>query len=139
VPSDEYTIPLGAAAIKRAGEQVTVVANMLMLHRTLNVAAQLEEEGVSVEVIDPRCLIPFDLATIVTSVQKTGRLLIVEENHERGGWGAQLTADVSREAFGYLDQPTPDVPIPFSPPLEAWLIPDEERIRAAVLAVVHGE
>ncbi len=144
VPSDEYTIPLGAAAIKRAGEHVTVVANMLMLHRTLNVAAQLEEEGLSVEVIDPRCLIPFDLATIVTSVQKTGRLLIVEENHERGGWGAQLTADVSREAFGYLDQPiqrltTPDVPIPFSPPLEAWLIPDEERIRAAVLTVVHGE
>jgi pyruvate dehydrogenase E1 component beta subunit len=143
VPVEEYTIPLGSAAIKRSGEHVTVVANMLMLHRTLNVAAKLEQEGVSVEVIDPRSLIPFDLETIVVSVEKTGRLLIVEENHERGGWGAQLAADVSREAFGYLDEPirrlaTPDVPIPFSPPLEAWLIPDEERIRAAVLSVARG-
>jgi pyruvate dehydrogenase E1 component beta subunit len=144
VPAEEFTIPLGTAAIKRSGEHITVVANMLMLHRALNVAANLEQEGVSVEVIDPRCLIPFDLETIVVSVQKTGRLLIVEENHERGGWGAQLAADVSREAFGYLDEPvhrlaTPDVPIPFSPPLEAWLIPDEERIRAAVLSVARGE
>jgi pyruvate dehydrogenase E1 component beta subunit len=143
VPDEEYTIPLGVAAVKRAGEHATVVANMLMLHRTLNVAAQLADEGVSVEVIDPRCLIPFDLDTIVESVQKTGRLLIVEENHERGGWGAQLTADVSREAFGYLDQPvqrlaTPDVPIPFSPPLEEQLIPDEQRIRAAILALARS-
>ncbi len=140
VPDEEYTIPLGSAAVKREGEHVTVVANMLMLHRALNVAAQLEEEGLSVEVIDPRCLIPFDLDTVVTSVQKTGRLLIVEENHERGGWGAQLAADVSRDAFGHLDQPvrrltTPDVPIPFSPPLEALLVPDEQRIRDAVLAI----
>jgi pyruvate dehydrogenase E1 component beta subunit len=140
VPHEEYTIPLGTAAVKQPGEQVTVVANMLMLHRTLNVATELEKDGLSVEVIDPRCLIPFDLETIVASVQKTGRLLIVEENHERGGWGAQLAADVSREAFGYLDQPvrrlsTPDVPIPFSPPLEALLVPDEMRIREEVLAI----
>jgi acetoin:2,6-dichlorophenolindophenol oxidoreductase subunit beta len=140
VPDEEYTIPLGSAAVKREGEHVTVVANMLMLHRALNVATQLEEDGVSVEVIDPRCLIPFDLDTVVTSVQKTGRLLIVEENHERGGWGAQLAADVSRDAFGHLDQPvrrltTPNVPIPFSPPLEALLVPDEQRIRDAVLAI----
>jgi pyruvate dehydrogenase E1 component beta subunit len=71
VPAEEFTIPLGTAAVKRSGEHITVVANMLMLHRTLNVAAKLEQEGVSIEVIDPRCLIPFDLETIVVSVQKT--------------------------------------------------------------------
>jgi pyruvate dehydrogenase E1 component beta subunit len=143
VPLDEYTIPLGQADVKRAGDHVTVVANLLMLHRALNAAAKLEQAGVSVEVIDPRCLVPFDLDTVVASVKKTGRLLIVEESHERGGWGAQLAADVIRDAFGYLDQPirrlaTPDVPIPFSPELEAQLIPDEERILAAVLELTES-
>jgi pyruvate/2-oxoglutarate/acetoin dehydrogenase E1 component len=143
VPPAEYTIPLGTADLKRAGTDVTVVANMLMLHRALNAAASLEREGIDVEVIDPRCLVPFDLETVLASVEKTGRLLIVEENHERGGWGAQLAADVVDRAFAYLDAPirrlaTPDAPIPFSPPLEAALVPDEARIRDAVRALVRG-
>ena len=141
VPETEYTIPFSEAIVRRPGEDVTVVANMLMLHRALNVATALGEEGVSVEVIDPRCLIPFDLETVLASVEKTGRLLVVEENHSRGGWGAQLTADVLEGAFGYLEEPIrrltiPDVPIPFSPQLENALVPDEARIRAAILDLV---
>jgi pyruvate dehydrogenase E1 component beta subunit len=143
VPEGDYAIPLGEADVKRPGEDVTVVANMLMLHRALNVAADLERQGISVEVVDPRCLVPFDLDTVIDSVERTGRLVIVEENHERGGWGAQLAADVVGRAFGYLDAPirrlaTPDVPIPFSPPLEAALVPDEDRIAEAIIELVRG-
>jgi pyruvate/2-oxoglutarate/acetoin dehydrogenase E1 component len=81
---------------------------------------------------------------VLESVKRTGRLLIVEENHERGGWGAQLAADVVARAFGFLDAPirrlaTPTVPIPFSPPLEAALVPDEERIAEAIVELVHGD
>jgi pyruvate/2-oxoglutarate/acetoin dehydrogenase E1 component len=143
IPDEEYLIPLGVADVKRAGEDVTVVANLLMLHRALNVAEELERDGISVEVIDPRCLVPLDVDAVVRSVEKTGRLLIVEENHERGGWGAQLAADVVDRAFGYLDAPirrvaTPNVPIPFSPPLESFLIPSEERIHDAIVRLVRG-
>jgi pyruvate/2-oxoglutarate/acetoin dehydrogenase E1 component len=142
VPEEEYTIPLGAADIKRGGTDITVVANLLMLHRVLNVAEALADQGIDVEVVDPRCLVPLDIDAIVASVQKTGRLLIVEESNERGGWGAQVAADVAWRALGYLDAPirrlaTPDVPIPFSPILEASVIPDEEAISAAILELVQ--
>ena len=142
VPEEEYTIPMGVADVKREGTDITVVANLLMLHRVLNVTAELAEEGVSVEVVDPRCLVPLDVDTIVASVQKTGRLLVVEENNERGGWGAQVVADVASRAIGYIDGPirrlaTPDVPIPFSPVLEASVVPDEAKIRAAILELVE--
>lgn len=144
VPSDEYLIPFGVADIKRAGTDVTIVANSLMLHRAVNVAEALAvSEGISAEVIDPRCLVPFDTATVIESVKKTGRLVIVEENHERGGWGAQVAADVAGQAIGYLDAPirrvaTPDVPIPFAPILERSIVPDEDKIRAAVIETVRG-
>jgi pyruvate/2-oxoglutarate/acetoin dehydrogenase E1 component len=142
VPTDEYLIPFGEASVKHAGSDVTVVANMLMLHRALNVAIELEAQGVSVEVIDPRCLVPFDLDTVVASVAKTGRLLVVEESHERGGWGAQLAADIAANAFDHLDAPvrrlaTPSTPIPFSPPLEASLVPDDGKIRRAILGLLE--
>lgn len=141
VPADEYLIPLGKASVKHAGDDVTVVANMLMLHRALNVALELEAQGIGVEVVDPRCLVPFDLETVVDSVAKTGRLLVVEESHERGGWGAQLAADVAANAFDHLDAPirrlaTPSLPIPFSPPLEESLVPSDEHIRQAILELL---
>ena len=141
VPEEEYFIPLGVADVKKTGRDITVVANSLMLHRAVNVADALEKEGVSVEVIDPRCLVPFDLETVIESVKKTSRLVIVEENNERGGWGAQLAADIAGTIIGYLDAPirrvaTPDVPIPFAPVLEHSVIPDEPRIRAAILELV---
>jgi acetoin:2,6-dichlorophenolindophenol oxidoreductase subunit beta len=142
VPETDYVIPLGVADVKREGTDVTVVANLLMLHRALNVAEALAGEGVSVEVIDPRTLVPLDIDTIIKSVIKTGRLVIVEENNERGGWGAQVAADIAARAIGHLDAPivrvaTPDVPIPFSPVLEASIIPDENRIRQALLSIVR--
>jgi pyruvate dehydrogenase E1 component beta subunit len=141
VPEDDYTIPLGVADVKRIGSDITVVANSLMLHRAMNVAESLAQDGVSVEVVDPRCLVPMDMNTIYESVKKTSRLVIVEESNERGGWGAQVAADVAGRLIGYLDAPirrvaTPDVPIPFSPVLEAAVIPDEAQIRAAILEIM---
>jgi pyruvate dehydrogenase E1 component beta subunit len=141
VPEEDYVVAIGEGEVKHQGEDVTVVANMLMLHRALNVATELAEAGVSVEVIDPRTLVPLDLELVLESVRKTGRVLIVEENHERGGWGAQLAADIAARALEYLDAPirrlaTPNSPIPFSPPLEAALVPDEERIHQAILDLV---
>jgi pyruvate dehydrogenase E1 component beta subunit len=141
VPEDEYTIPLGLADVKRVGTDITVVANALMLHRAMNVAESLAQDGVSVEVVDPRCLVPMDMNTIYESVKKTSRLVIVEETNERGGWGAQVAADVAGHLIGYLDAPirrvaTPNVPIPFSPGLEAAVIPNEAQIRAAILEIV---
>jgi len=142
VPEEEYTIPLGVADVKREGTDITVVANLLMLHHVMNAAATLAEEGISVEVVDPRTLIPLDTDTIVASVQKTSRLLIVEENNERGGWGAQVAAEVASQAIRYLKVPirrvaTPDVPIPFSPVLESAVVPGQERILRAILELLE--
>ncbi len=141
VPDEEYLIPLGRGDIKKRGQDITLVANGLMLHRSLNVAEALENEGVSVEVVDPRCLAPFDTDLVINSVVKTSRLLIVEEGSERGGWGAQLAADIAGQAIGFLDAPirrvaTPNVPIPFSPVLESAVIPDEARIRSVILELM---
>ncbi len=143
VPEEEYLIPLGKADVKKQGHDVTVVSNSLMLHRVMNVAEALDKEGVSVEVVDLRCLVPLDTETVLESVRKTGRLVIVEESNERGGWGAQVAADVAGQIIGYLDAPiqrvaAPDVPIPFAPRLENAVVPDEPRIRAAILDVMEG-
>ncbi len=142
VPEEEYTLPLGVADVKREGKDITVVANLLMLHHAMNAAASLAGEGISVEVVDPRTLIPLDTETIAASVRKTGKLLIVEENNERGGWGAQVSADMASGELGYLKAPirrvaTPDVPIPFSPVLESAVVPGEQRIRGAILELVE--
>jgi pyruvate/2-oxoglutarate/acetoin dehydrogenase E1 component len=144
VPEEEYTIPLGLADVKREGSDITVVANLLMLHHAMNVAASLAEEGIHVEVVDPRTLVPLDIETIAASVRKTGRLLIVEENNERGGWGAQVAADIASRGFACLKAPirrvaTPDVPIPFSPVLESAVVPGEERIQRAVLDLLETD
>ncbi|MDO9545270.1 MAG: alpha-ketoacid dehydrogenase subunit beta [Pelolinea sp.] len=133
VPEEEYLIPLGVGEVKREGTDVTVVANLLMLHRVMNAAEELAKEGISIEIIDPRTLVPFDTDLVVNSVKKTGRLLIVEESNERGGWGAQVAADIAARAISYLDAPilrlaTPDVPIPYSPVLESAVIPNKQKI-----------
>jgi pyruvate dehydrogenase E1 component beta subunit len=141
VPAEEYTIPIGKGDIKRQGGDVTVVANLLMLHYALNVAEELAGEGISVEVVDPRTLVPFDIDLVVESVKKTGRLVIVEETTLRGGWGGYVAGEVASRAIAYLDGPiqriaTPDVPIPFSPVLERAIIPDQERIRKTILELL---
>lgn len=141
VPEEEYTIPFGVAEVKRKGSDVTVVATMYMVHKARNAAAELEEEGLSVEVIDPRTLTPLDKKAIVDSVKKTGRLVIVSEDCKTGGVSAEISSVVAEEAIDYLDAPIKrvtgaDTPIPFSPPLEQYVIPDEKAIVKAIKEVV---
>jgi len=141
VPEEEYTIPFGVADIKREGADVTIVATLYMVHKALNAAKQLEKEGIDAEVVDPRTLAPLDKQAIIRSVKKTGRLVIVSEDCKTAGVSAEIAAMVTEEAVDYLDAPIkrvaePDTPIPFSPPLEQYVIPDEKAIMKAVKKVV---
>jgi pyruvate/2-oxoglutarate/acetoin dehydrogenase E1 component len=141
VPEEEYTVPFGEAEIKRKGDDVTVVATSYMTHKALVAAVTLETEGVDAEVIDPRTLTPLDKKTIVNSVKKTGRIVIVCEDCRTAGVSAEIAAEVAEEVVDYLDAPISrvagaDTPIPFSPPLEQFVIPDEKAIVKAVKKVV---
>ena len=141
VPDGEYTIPLGQSDIKREGKDVTVVAVALMLHRALAAAVKLQEKGISVEVIDPRTLVPLDKQAIIESVKKTGRLIIMDEEPKTGSWAAEVSAIVAEEAFDFLDAPikrvcAPDTPIPFSPVLEKFWMPDEDNLIRAVTEIM---
>jgi pyruvate/2-oxoglutarate/acetoin dehydrogenase E1 component len=143
VPKGEYTIPFGSAEVKRAGADVTVVAIGAMVTKALGVAEKLAEEGISLEVIDPRTLAPLDSRAIVESVEKTGRLVTVEEGCLTGGFGAEVAAIAAKEAFDHLDAPiervaTRDTPVPFAPELERSVIPGEDRIEQAIRSVVGG-
>ncbi|MEM3678091.1 MAG: alpha-ketoacid dehydrogenase subunit beta [Candidatus Bathyarchaeia archaeon] len=144
VPEEEYTIPFGAADVKREGGDITVIATLNMVHKALAAADRLAEDGVDAEVIDPRTLVPLDRKTIAESVMKTHKVVIVTEDCKTGGVSAELMAVVMEEAFDYLDAPIKrvagtDTPIPFSPPLEGFVIPDEDRIIRAVREIVKGE
>ena len=141
VPEEEYTVTFGIADVKREGADVTVVATLYMVHKALKAAEMLEAEGISVEVVDPRTLTPLDKQTIIKSVKKTGRTVIVSEDCKTAGVSAEIAAVVAEEALDYLDAPIkrvaePDTPIPFSPPLEQYVIPDEKAIIKAVKEVV---
>ena len=133
VPEESYTIPFGKAAIRREGKDITIVANLLMWYKAMEAAEILEKEGISCEIIDPRSLYPFDYDTVIESIKKTGKLMIVHEDTYTNGWGAQLAAYIAENAILHLDAPvvrvaTPDCPIPFAPVLEEYLIPSVERI-----------
>ena len=133
IPEEEYTIPLGKADVKREGSDVTVVAMAFMVRQALGAAAKLQEKGISIEVIDPRTLVPLDKQTIIDSVKKTGRLIIMDEEPKTGSAAAEIAAIVADEAFDYLDAPikrvcAPDTPIPYSPVLEDFWIPGEEDL-----------
>ena len=137
VPEGETLIPLGQADVKRPGSDVTVVATGWMVHHALEAADILAQDGVSVEVLDPRCLAPFDKATLFASVGKTHRVVIVEEAVKTGAFGAQIAAWLAEELFDELDAPiqrvaSKDVPIPFSPPMEEFVIPNVGDVVAAV-------
>ncbi len=141
VPEDEYTIPLGVADVKRPGTDVTVIATSRMVLRSLNAAEQLEKEGISVEVVDPRTLVPLDEERLLESVRKTNRVVIVHEACRRGGVGAEIAAMIQEKAFDYLDAPiervgAADVPVPFAPIMEDFVIPGEGRIMDAVRRVL---
>ncbi len=141
VPEELYAIPLGKADIKRAGTDVTVVATSAMVPRALSAATVLERDGISVEVVDPRTLQPLDEETILASVRKTNRLLIVHEAWVRGGFGAEVAAMVVDKAFDYLDAPVarlgaPHTPMPYNDRLELEVIPSQERIVEAIRALL---
>jgi len=141
VPEDIYTIPLGKADVKRQGSDVTVIATMAMVHKALEAAEELSKEGISVEVIDPRTLQPLDGETIIESVKKTHKVVIVHEAVKFAGPGAEIAAMIAEEAFDYLDAPikrvaAPFTPVPFSPVLEQEYIPSKEKIIAAVKEAV---
>jgi pyruvate/2-oxoglutarate/acetoin dehydrogenase E1 component len=133
VTEGEYLIPFGEAEIKRQGKDLTIVATSRMVGKTLEAAERLEKESISAEVIDPRTIVPLDKETILDSVRKTNRLVIVHEAIERGGFGAELAASVMKEAFDYLDAPIErvagaNVPVPFAPVMENFAIPDVDEI-----------
>ena len=133
VPDEEYLIPFGVAAVRREGTDITIVANLLMVYRAMEAATILDKEGISVEVIDPRTLVPFDYETVINSIRKTSRLMIVEEDTRRNGWGAEIAAQIAEDALYYLDAPvkrvaTYDVPIPFAPVMENFVVPSAQRI-----------
>ncbi|MHB1630207.1 MAG: alpha-ketoacid dehydrogenase subunit beta [Bacilli bacterium] len=138
IPDEDYVIPLGIADIKRRGRDVTIVATARMVLLALDAARSLEKQGIEVEVIDPRTLVPFDLDTVVASVKKTGRLVVVYEATERGGVGAEIVSLVANsDAFYYLDAPmirvaSRNVPIPANLMLEKSVLPSVEKIEAAV-------
>jgi pyruvate/2-oxoglutarate/acetoin dehydrogenase E1 component len=141
VPEHEYLLPIGVADIKRPGLDVTIVATSRMVLFALNAAAELAHQGIEAEVIDPRTLKPLDIDTIVGSVQKTGRLVVVNEGHLTGGFTAEVAARVQREAFDWLDAPimqvaTEDVPLPYSGCLELEAIPSEQDIVSAVIEIL---
>jgi acetoin:2,6-dichlorophenolindophenol oxidoreductase subunit beta len=134
-------LPLGRASVMRAGRDVTVVALSRLVHESLAAATELAAEGIEVEVIDPRTLVPLDLATIVESVRRTHRLVVAHEAVQSGGFGAELAARVQAAAFDELDAPiervgAPFAPIPFSPPLEDAYLPGRSEVAAAVRAVM---
>ncbi len=136
-PRKEYMIPFGRADVKKKGRDVTIIATLLMVHKALAVAKKLEKEGISIEVIDPRTLVPLDEKTILSSVRKTGRVIIVTEDCLRGGIGAEVAAIISEKAFDFLDAPIKRVaalntPIPFAPVAEKYVIPNQDRIIKAV-------
>ncbi len=142
VPLEEYSIPIGVADVKRMGKDLTVVASSVMVPRSLVVAERLSKDGIEVEVIDPRSLRPLDSETIIQSVRKTGRLLVVHEACETGGWAGEVIARVaSSPAFAYLDAPLrrlagKDMPIPYNRNLERAAVPQEEDIEREIRAVV---
>jgi pyruvate/2-oxoglutarate/acetoin dehydrogenase E1 component len=135
LPEEEYLVPLGLADVKRAGRDVTLVATSSMVHVALAAAAELAEDGIEAEVVDPRTLVPLDLETLVASARKTAHVIVVDEGHRGYGVTAELAALIAEEAFYWLDAPVRrlgalDVPVPFSPVLEDQTVPTAEGVAA---------
>ncbi|AZU62295.1 alpha-ketoacid dehydrogenase subunit beta [Neobacillus mesonae] len=134
VPEEDYEIPLGKADIKKSGTDISIVATGIMVNRAMEAAAELENEGINVEVIDPRTLVPLDTETILESVKKTSRVLVVYEAVKRGGYGAEIASMIAEsDAFDYLDAPIRRLggaaaPIPYNPELEKAAVPQVNDI-----------
>ncbi len=144
VPDEIEPIEIGKARIHREGEDVTVVATGRLVHESLKAAEQAAEEGISVEVFDPRTLQPLDEDALIASVQKTNRAVVAHEAVTRMGWGAEVAAVVQEKAFDYLDAPVARVgakftPIPFAPVMEEWVVPHAKDVLAAIKKTVGKE
>jgi len=144
VPEEIEPIEIGKARIHREGEDVTVVATGRLVHESLKAAEQAEEEGISVEVFDPRTLQPLDEDALIASVKKTNRVVVAHEAVTRMGWGAEVAAVVQEKAFDYLDAPVARVgakftPIPFAPVMEEWVVPHAKDVLAAIKKTVGKE
>ena len=144
VPDEIESIEIGKARIHREGEDVTVVATGRLVHESLKAAEQAAEEGISVEVFDPRTLQPLDEDALIASVKKTNRAVVAHEAVTRMGWGAEVAAVVQEKAFDYLDAPVARVgakftPIPFAPVMEEWVIPHAKDVLAAIKKTVGKE
>ena len=143
VPDAEYTLPIGKADVKLEGEDLTVITYGLVLHHCIEAARDLASEGIHAEVVDLRSLRPLDSATILESVRKTGKALVVHEDTRLGGIGGEVSAIIAEEAFDYLDAPImrltgPEVPaMPFSPPLEAEFMLDTDQIAGAIRSLAR--
>jgi 2-oxoisovalerate dehydrogenase E1 component len=140
-PGDDYLLPFGQARVAREGADLTIVTYGLMVHKATSAARVLDKEGASVEIIDLRTLVPFDLDTVAASIQKTNRVLVVHEDHEFVGFGAEICAQIADRAFAYLDAPVRRVggafcPIPFADPLERAVLPQDEDVLAAARALL---
>lgn len=143
VPDGEHLVPFGKAVVRRSGRHLTVVATQAMMQRALEVADRLAGEGIEIEVIDPRTLVPLDIETVHESVRRTGRLLVCHEAPERGGWGADIAAMVTEACFDHLDAPPARVcganlPIPYSTPLEDAVMPGAAAIERAARELLEG-
>jgi 2-oxoisovalerate dehydrogenase E1 component beta subunit len=137
VPEERYTTPFGKARVHREGDDVTVVTWGAMVYTAAEAAQQLEGDGVSVEILDLRTLIPWDREAVLTSAQKTSKVLVLHEDTRTGGFGGEIAATIAEEAFEHLDAPitrvaAPDSPVPFSPPLEKAFIPQVDDVVAGL-------
>lgn len=142
VPKQSYEIPLGKADIKREGGDITVIATSLMVHKSLSVARRLAEKNIDVEVIDPRTLVPLDEETILNSVRKTKKVLIVHEAVKRGGYGGEIASMIAEKAFSYLTKPIlrlggKPIPMPYNKHLEKAAIPQENDIEQAIISLMQ--
>ena len=144
VPEDEYLIPFGEAAVLQEGNQVTLIGTSSMRQVCEEAALILADEKISVEIIDPRTLVPLDEKTILNSAKKTGRVVVVDEGHQNFGVTAEIASRISEKAFYYLDAPVirmgaMDVPVPFSPVLEDLTVPTAEKVASNARKIVAGE
>ena len=143
VPEEPYEVPIGKAAVAREGSDLTIATVGLSVHKTLDAAEQLAREGISAEVLDLRSLVPLDREAICASVEKTHRLMVVDEDYQSFGMSGEVITTAIEGAFDSLDAPpvrvaTPDIPIPYSHPLEEWALPSAGRISDAAKALVSG-
>jgi pyruvate dehydrogenase E1 component beta subunit len=142
VPEDIYSIPLGKGEIKHEGRDVTVVATGHLVQIAVNLAKKLKAKGISIEVFDPRTLLPLDIKMLKKSVKKTGRAVIFDDSNKKCGFASDVAAILSEECFSCLKAPIKrvtraDVPVPFSPPLENYMLPNEEKLTDSINKVIN--